>query len=208
MKHLKLGVPITCVEDWVIHCKKLYGDNVEVKSLYSNNYFPDVDMIIFDGGADVNPALYGEDRSKYVTVINDERDKFEEIIFNHYLDKVPIAGICRGHQFINVMLGGSLYQDLPSIGYRHSHFHDVNVDISTKLPVVEFTNSYHHQAVRIPGDGLIITATHNDGICEGTESNDKLIRSVQWHPEYYEDFYNDVRILNYLFFMDIFDTEA
>jgi len=165
-------------------------------------------FILFDGGADVSPELYGQVPHPR-TSIYPYRDSVELFIFRHYLyTPVKYVGICRGHQFLNVMAGGILIQDLASIEKGHKQYHEVILEKNSilfndyvkneKMTV----NSYHHQAVKVPGIGLRVTMTAINGVIEGTESakGDK-IRSVQPHPESGQDreFIYSTDTLKYLF---------
>ena len=105
----------------------------------------------------------------------------------------PILGICRGHQILNVALGGTLIQDLPngkdhSTGEDFSRVHELSVEDGSILAALYGTkpmvvNSYHHQAVENPGKGLRITARSADGVVEAMEHESLPIFSVQYHPE-------------------------
>ena len=119
--------------------------------------------------------------------------------------KTKFIGICRGHQFLNVLMGGTLYQDLHSVGLEHKSFHQNIRTEESKLSKYTqdnymITNSYHHQAVKTLGNNLTISLKEtNTGITEGLESieGDK-IRSVQCHPEFVE-FQHALALLQYLF---------
>ena len=156
------------------------------------------DGFLFTGGQDVNPSLYGERKSDRCGEILSERDEMEIQYFSYCLDNdVPALGICRGIQFMNAFLGGTLYQDLPSEkGLNHvqkppysSHFHSVEVMEGTLLHDILGkdkinVNSYHHQAVRDVSEKLEICAVSEDGIVEALAHREKeFILAVQWHPE-------------------------
>jgi putative glutamine amidotransferase len=169
-----------------------------------------LDFLIFDGGSDVNPYYYGQ-FSKGSHSPDVSRDRFEYFLFRHYYHepRTKYVGICRGHQFVNVMMLGSLFQDLPSLIRGHKPFHD-NVVMSRKLiryltNIDEGTipvNSTHHQAVNLIGPNMSVTMRHMGyGTVEGTESLDDKIRTVQSHPEYMDlkSYPNSIEVLKYLF---------
>lgn len=160
-----------------------------------------LDGIIFTGGEDVSPLNYNENPLSQVTMINEERDCHELRLFEEvYKRNIPILGICRGIQLINVALGGTLYQDIPSqvsgsLGHLpmdtpvHNLYHTVKIEKDTKLFQIfeEETlkvNSFHHQAVKDIGLDLKITAISKDGIIEAVEGlRERFLLAVQWHPE-------------------------
>ncbi|MEK7178280.1 MAG: gamma-glutamyl-gamma-aminobutyrate hydrolase family protein [Patescibacteria group bacterium] len=167
---------------------------------------PELNFIIFDGGADVSPHLYNE--TPHATTLNNaKRDKIEWKIGQLYMNnpKTKFIGICRGHQFLNVLMGGTLYQDLRSIGLGHNSFHQNVRNEESKISKYTQdsyipTNSYHHQAVKTLGNNLAISLREpSSGIVEGLESIDgDKIRSVQCHPEFAE-FQHALTLLQYLF---------
>lgn len=164
----------------------------------------ELDGFLFTGGQDVNPALYGQEPVNSSVEPNAQRDGMEKILFNaaKELDK-PILGICRGIQFINVLYGGTLWQDLPTqrgsqVGHHQSPpydipIHSVRVDIESPLYELLFdlldddslrVNSLHHQAVREKGNGLDVMAISQDGLIEGLcDPQMKFMWTLQWHPE-------------------------
>ena len=156
------------------------------------------DGFLFTGGQDVTPELYGAEDTLSIAS-SPERDKVETILLSKALqyDKV-ILGICRGLQFINVYLGGTLWQDLPSqhpseIVHRqskpyHAPTHKVmlNGELRTLLgkDTIE-VNTLHHQAIKDLGDNLTPMAIAPDGIIEAARMEDKrFVWGIQWHPEY------------------------
>ena len=161
-----------------------------------------VDGLLFTGGGDVSPRLYGEDPESTVRGVNEDRDVFElELVRRAQARKLPVMGICRGLQIINIALGGTLIQDLPS--HTGVHGHDIvgegvyephleamveeNTRISTIIgPGRHCINSIHHQAVDELGEGLSIAAVAVDGTIEGIEHEDVdwPMIAVQWHPEF------------------------
>lgn len=156
--------------------------------------FEILDGILFTGGGDVEPTLYDpEDRGS--EGIDSERDLLEIALVRRAADEgVPIFGICRGQQIINVALDGGLLQDVGEHrqeAAREEATHLVQVEAGSRLAEVigrqVEVNTFHHQVVdpeRI-GRGLKVTAFSSDGqrFIEGLESDDGKILTVQWHPE-------------------------
>ena len=146
------------------------------------------DGYLFTGGHDVDPALYDAVPSPLCGSINHNRDQLEERLFRIALasDK-PILGICRGIQLINVLLGGTLYQDLDS-EHPSSVEHHM---LPSLIREWEFgVNSYHHQAICRLAPVLHTEAVSQDGLIEGVSCPDmRFLLAVQWHPEliYRED---------------------
>lgn len=157
-------------------------------------------FVFTGGGADVNPELYGEERLKECGPSNDRRDKVEMALLKELLrTNIPILGICRGMQVINVACGGTLYQDIPSQSktkINHSQMknmkttvHKVKILDDTKLESIVksneiMVNTVHHQAVKQLGKGLRISALAPDNIVEAMEGVENNIIAVQWHPEH------------------------
>lgn len=160
------------------------------------------DGFLFSGGDDVNPASYGEEQIWGCGDVCPLRDDFEikllKVLVEKYPEK-PVLGICRGAQVLNVAMGGTLYQDLQTQVegcIRHqqqqsSHYasHKAMMTEGSKLHAIygstEVTvNSFHHQAVKDVGEGLVVTARASDGVVEGLEKPDHpYFIAVQWHPE-------------------------
>lgn len=158
-----------------------------------------IDVLVLSGGSDVNPILYGEEPTSLLESVIDERDLYElELIRMAEKMHLPILGICRGLQILNVAYGGTLFQDLSfssaSIVHRQKTrrqepSHSVDVKKGSILHSIFqeekiFTNSYHHQAVKTLAEGFTISATSKDGVIEGIEKQGPAtIVAVQWHPE-------------------------
>jgi putative glutamine amidotransferase len=164
--------------------------------------------LLLTGGEDVDPSLYGEGPHATVTGTNPLRDATELALLAAAREqRLPVLAICRGIQLLNVAMGGTLVQDLPSqrpSAIRHdqphdreARTHDVAIVPGSKLAAATrdtaiAVNSYHHQAVDRLADGLRLTATAPDGVIEGAEADDPdwWVLAVQWHPE---DLTNDTR---------------
>ena len=167
-----------------------------------------VDGLVLTGGGDVHPSLYGKsDAIEEVEEVNELRDAFEFEVIETALDAmIPILGICRGMQIMNVYLGGSLIVDLPQASYRNHVIrdgldfrHPVQLAPNTMIesiagPGPHKVNSVHHQAVDRLGKGLMVTARSDDGLTEALEwvLKDRMpfLLLVQWHPERMADFDN------------------
>ena len=158
-------------------------------------------LLISGGDFDIDPRSYGERRRKECGPAVPERTKSELLLLAAALAAhKPVLGICGGCQLINVHFGGSLYQDIPSqkknaLGHSQPQphaqpSHRVAVAAKTQLAAITGSaslavNSTHHQAVKIPGSGLLPSAMAPDGIIEGIEAaDDRFIVGVQWHPEF------------------------
>lgn len=161
----------------------------------------EMDGFLFTGGQDVSPALYGQERSEHCGECSTERDEMERRLFALVYEKdKPALGICRGIQLINVLMGGTLYQDLPTehisdIRHRQNPPYDIPCHAVTVLeesPLYKLlkkdvlkVNSYHHQAVRDLADGLEQMAVSEDGLTEAVRvCGKRFIWAVQWHPEF------------------------
>jgi putative glutamine amidotransferase len=163
-------------------------------------YLDKLDGIIFTGGEDVASQYFDEEPVKEVSFICHDRDITEMELFNKAYERgIPIFGICRGIQLLNIALGGDIYQDIYSqaknvIGHSCGHnvqegYHTIYILKDSSLYEIFkgeklLVNSQHHQAVRKLGKDLRIIATTSDGIIEAVEStNDKFVLGVQFHPE-------------------------
>jgi len=143
------------------------------------------DLIIFSGGEDINPRIYGESIT-YTRGISIERDKIElDILSKAMALDIKVFGVCRGHQLINAKLGGKLLQDLfmgqnPSL--HHSSPHGIEkISSDVFLKDIDIVNSLHHQGVISSGKGLQVTSKYR-GIVESTMG--KNVYTVQFHPEF------------------------
>ena len=164
-----------------------------------------VDGVLLTGGEDVEPSLYGQPRSSHCGESNLARDHTEIALVRAAQEmKVPLMAICRGPQLLNVALGGTLIQDIPSEvpnalqhedrADRSARVHDVSIEPGSRLAsAVGSTrisvNSLHHQAALDVAPALKATAHSPDGIVEGLESrsDEWWVLAVQWHPEEMND---------------------
>ncbi|MFM7327702.1 MAG: gamma-glutamyl-gamma-aminobutyrate hydrolase family protein [Bacteroidota bacterium] len=215
MRSLRIGITkgrnFHFYENWM-----LAVPGVEVIPLLEENkeQAAGCDGIIFSGGEDVDPACYGlpEYRSTYhLTDINEQRDRFELNLAKQVLDTdIPVLGICRGMQLINVHYGGTLIPDLPTFGKQpHSRDetgtdrrHQITIEPGSRLAEItaltEGTiNSAHHQSVDKVAPGFKPVAVSTDGVIESIERiepSSHYLRLVQWHPERMPDPENPLSI--------------
>lgn len=162
-----------------------------------------LDGVLLPGGGDIDPARYDTQPNATLMEVSQERDEMEISLAQWAVeDDLPVFGICRGIQLLNVALGGSLVQDIPthrSTELRHNiHYpeeprdlllHDVSVEADSRLASIlgdttVTVNSLHHQAIDTVAPHTTVTAQASDGIIEGLEMQDKtFVLAVQWHPE-------------------------
>lgn len=170
-----------------------------MKQDIAEEILPKLDGIVFPGGADVDPARYGERPHQKLGRICPRLDTLELHLAKIALKRsLPIVGICRGCQLVNIAAGGTLVQDIPSqVGGAMKHVqqaprwygtHEVILEEDSMAAKIFGTrrlsvNSYHHQSVRNPGDGLTVSGRAVDGIAEVTEGGQGFILLLQWHPE-------------------------
>ncbi len=159
------------------------------------------DGILFSGGEDVDPAEYGEAAAVENLLISNKRDAFELRLATRAIKSdIPVLGICRGMQLLNIAAGGTLYQDIyeqSDISLlhnnhgrdRHEVIHRVRLDAASSLYELYCkeelgVNSYHHQAVKELSDMYVPAAYSEDGLLEAFEMPDRsFFVAVQWHPE-------------------------
>jgi putative glutamine amidotransferase len=166
-----------------------------------------VDGVIFAGGADIEPKHYGENVGDKIGQIIPERDRQELQLARNIIEKskVPVLGVCRGYQLLNVVCGGTLYQDLSQVPQelrndnvinhsmkgspKYNPVHEVQVNKKSKFYKIFNkekigVNSYHHQAVKDVADAFEVATVSPDGIVEAIEmKEDRFVLGVQWHPE-------------------------
>lgn len=169
-----------------------------------------VDGLILSGGHDVCPHNYGEEPCIKLEEILPERDKYDFMLLSEAKKrKIPILGICRGCQIINVFEGGSLYQDLSYIKSEVEiikHSQDHSPEMKTHTAIVEkgtkiyeifgeneiMINSFHHQALKDIAKEYKVTARAKDGVVEAIENmNYPFLVGVQWHPEMLHKHHDD-----------------
>jgi putative glutamine amidotransferase len=165
----------------------------------AETYLEGADGLILTGGVDVDPELYGADPHPMLGLVDRARDLFEGALYTAARARgVPVLGICRGHQLINVIEGGTLHQHLPALPGTLQHeqlelggapSHRIRLEPGTPLAAAFGAetvrcNSFHHQAVDRLGAGLRAVAWSGDGIVEALESTSgSFVLGVQWHPE-------------------------
>jgi len=164
-----------------------------------------LDGVLLCGGNDVDPSRFGESPAVGLGEVNPKRDRLENyVIAEAYRRGMPLLAICRGVQMLNVALGGTLYQDIPTQYLAHtgtqplSHasladasnpMHDVRVVQSTLLHTLYgadalCVNSFHHQAIKSLSPRLQVAARSADGVVEAVyDSTQPFVLGVQWHPE-------------------------
>lgn len=168
-----------------------------------------LDGVFLAGGVDLAPELFGEEPIEKLGEVNPLRDAFEiQLVKKAFEQDMPVLGVCRGVQSMNVALGGTLWQDLPS-QYRTQEnqppmlhrqtsrdcytSHRVQIERDSllyrlvgadEIPV----NSFHHQAVKAAAPSLRVVARASDGVIEAVECPERaFFLGVQWHPERYFD---------------------
>ncbi|QGU08722.1 Putative glutamine amidotransferase (plasmid) [Corynebacterium occultum] len=163
---------------------------------------PDLDALLLPGGGDISPHRYGQEPDPRVYNVDPEQDRLDFGMARHALHRnLPIMGICRGMQLLNVLYGGSLIQHLPTSAVKHSFQlkrksttlaerftpHEVEITPGSRLAGIlgssVWTASAHHQAVDELGEGLRIVARAADGTVEAVEDPRRSVIGVQWHPE-------------------------
>jgi len=172
-------------------------DNNQIIRQLSKTY----DGFLFTGGHDVSPALYNQAKSDQCGTVVEIRDSMESKLLTMLIDlNKPVFGICRGIQILNVLLGGSLYQDIntqfqSNINHQQCPPYDIpshRVNIAKNTPLHDLlrkdaihVNSYHHQAINAISPELTVMATSPDGLVEAVYlPAKKFVWAVQWHPEY------------------------
>lgn len=158
-----------------------------------------LDGILLPGGVDIDPVHFGEEPIPEMGEVSPERDALELELARYAAQHgIPLLGICRGIQVMNVALGGSLYQDLPAQGFRaiqhyqksesgvlgHSLEQTARSPLEALFPRRLRVNSYHHQALKDLAPGLRAVAVAPDGVVEAVVlEGHPFYLGVQWHPE-------------------------
>ncbi len=156
-----------------------------------------LDGLVITGGKDIDPTRYGQQPHPSTDQPGPDRDEWEFALLGAALNrKLPVLGICRGAQVLNVALGGTLHQHLPDVIGQARH--QVGNAVFSTLPVRTVPGTrlaalvggsveakcYHHQAIDELGEGLIVSAWDSDGVIEAVElPGDDFTLAVQWHPE-------------------------
>ncbi len=161
-------------------------------SLDPSEIIPRLDGILMSGGADIDPERYGAEPEPELQAIEPIRDEFElSLLEEIYKRELPVAGICRGLQILNIHAGGTLFQDIPPHSVRDeppsSRVHEVAFTEGSVLaglygPSMQ-VNSLHHQSIDRVGSGFLATGLANDMGVEAIEHCELPILAVQWHPE-------------------------
>jgi putative glutamine amidotransferase len=206
------------VAHWMMDCGAMVVmiPTVETQSvvrrldLSVRDYAQTLDGLILQGGADIDPVTYGEERSAAVGPTDQVRDRFEIDLLNAFVHECkPVLGICRGMQLINVARGGTLHHDLTTAGVTtHSHYlreaydehaHDIRLRDEGWLQSLygglakARVNSIHHQGVKELGQGLTVEAWSEDGVIECIRGEQgAFLVGVQWHPEFHDDRFKDL----------------
>lgn len=159
-----------------------------------------IDALLLIGGADLDPASYGARREPATEATYAGRDEFEIALLRGALEReLPLLGICRGMQILNVALGGTLEQNLVSADGSNPHRKVIGTFEGTEHTVLldpgslaaraageelHVARCHHHQAVRELGEGLVVSGRAADGVIEAIETADgRWVLGVQWHPE-------------------------
>lgn len=164
-------------------------------------YIDLIDGLILTGGDDINPQLFQEESLPETQIPDLKRDSFDMLLIRYAIKKnIPILGVCRGMQLLNIYFGGSLYQDLKyneevylkhlqGVGSPHIPVHKI-IPVEDSFLDRLFTkdlwvNSFHHQSIKEVGGNLQISAKSSDNVIEAIEyiDNNHFILGVQWHPE-------------------------
>ncbi|MBO5666852.1 MAG: gamma-glutamyl-gamma-aminobutyrate hydrolase family protein [Firmicutes bacterium] len=174
----------------------VYGD-----STLSREVAERLDGVLISGGSDVDPRRFGARAKKYCGGVCIPRDDMEFALAKFVLEEmsIPLLGICRGEQVLNIALGGTVYQDLEQEGGYEVHsaemyprtavVHEALLKEGSRIHDIfgcdqVGVNSYHHQGVKDLGEGLIVSATSPDGVVEAIElPGERFVLGVQWHPE-------------------------
>jgi len=172
------------------------ASTVSLRPSKENGDLNKLDGLLLSGGDDIDPTLYGANKDAHNTPLDKKRDAFElEMIERAYKRKIPIFGICRGTQLINIYFDGTLHPSILDIDGYQNHknsifpIKDAIIKKISKLFSIIKTkevaiNSIHQQAIDEVGEDLKITACH-DKIIEAIEKEDyPFLLGVQWHPEY------------------------
>lgn len=156
-----------------------------------------LDGLCVAGGYDVDPAAYGRSPHAQTDAPRGDRDAWEFALLAAALEaKMPVLGVCRGAQVLNVLRGGTLHQHLPDVvgSSRHQGNDGVFATVPVRIaegtllatfhPLERAVPVYHHQAIDLLGAGLAVSARSDDGVIEAVEDPSlEFCVAVQWHPE-------------------------
>lgn len=175
----------------------------------------DFDALILTDGDDITPVFYNEEPLPELKTTDPHRDQYEiNLIKASHEANLPILGIGRGMQILNVAFGGSLFQDIygqnSGAGIQHLQAsplsqpaHHVNITPESRLAQIignhPYVNSYHHQAIKNIADNFNIVASAPDGIIEAIASNDNLMQGIQWRPDLLNNDPNQEKIFTTFF---------
>ena len=191
------------VENGAANINQRYFDHIHQSGIETCTTYPkdvnenarDCDCLVVCGGGDMDPSLYGQtpfsENLKFETAL----DRYELSLIKAFISRgKPVLGICKGMQSISIALGGTLIQDIPSmLSLCHCNcggkdcMHEIKISPSCRLSKAmglrAVVNSFHHQCVQIPGNGLFVAAASHDGVIEAVEGDSLPLLGVQWHPE-------------------------
>ncbi|MEC9440182.1 MAG: gamma-glutamyl-gamma-aminobutyrate hydrolase family protein [Myxococcota bacterium] len=180
------------------------GASIEETAKHAERQAEQIDALVLHGGSDIAPQAYGQQPLREEWAGDPPRDRYELALFHACMERdIPILGICRGHQLINVALGGTMLQDIQeqhegaerhrdAETYQHN-IHDLEIIegglLSELYPDTRHAriNSVHHQAIDALADGLDIEAVSpNDDLIEAVRwvEDHRFVLGVQWHPEF------------------------
>lgn len=162
----------------------------------------DISAVLIPGGGDIDPECYGGNRKARVYGVDEKQDALDFWLAEYAVEHdLPLLGICRGAQILNVFRGGSLHEDLPEEPQPHHNnmftardssvfvHHAVSIERESKLSeslrgaTRAIVPSAHHQGIKELGHGLRVVARADDGVIEGFEGTTGWLMAVQWHPE-------------------------
>ena len=191
-------------DDYIQAIEKFGGIPRMLYPCVPDSKFADINGLLLTGGPDVDPKHYNEKKHPKTQRPCRARDELEISLFNKAMEtKIPVFGICRGIQIMSVVMGGSLFQHIPlhlSLQFSDFPIHKVNArDSLHKLTIqpdsllnqitserIAKVNSRHHQAVKVIGEGFVVSAQSKDGVIEAIENENpskQFVLGVQYHPE-------------------------
>lgn len=156
------------------------------------------DGFLITGGSDIEPHHFNEENKGESLNCDPHLDTLDKNVVEYAKKtKKPLLGICRGHQAINIFLGGSLYQDIGNSHTNTRHFVKSVKNSVLDFPLELETNSYHHQALKDVAEGLeVIARSNDDNIIEAIVHKELPIIGLQWHPEMMQDNQNSILIFD------------